>query len=440
MATLDDALAIGGFEVPNRLYRAPLLECAGTDAATADVLQRELEPAAASGVGLIHQGATLVAETGGCAAPNMTRVHDPAFVASLARVPRAIESHGSAVFAQLEHGGLRSLETWHAEYRERRSGLRQDAVSRPPAFLRAMDRVGFQDYDARVLSTGAVHDLAADFGRAAEHLVDAGYHGIHVAAANMGIVQQFLSPYYNRRDDVYGRDRFRFLERVHDEIRDRCGAVPLITKIPAETEAPSFVRTHLDLDDGVDLAVRAADVGFDAVVPVRCSTFWDMSLVRGAFPRRAWQDDRFQAGYAAAFGSRWRAALVAAANWVESLGYGFEPAWNADFARAVSERVDVPVLLEGGVRGRAQMDRLLEAGVCDMVGVGRPFYAEPRLGARLLGDAAGHSQERRVVCENCNNCTVPQVTGATGVCRTPAVLAARGRLARDGAYESDAGK
>jgi hypothetical protein len=30
---------------------------------------------------------------------------------------------------------------------------------------------------------------------------------------------------------------------------------------------------------------------------------------------------------------------------------------------------------------------------------------------------------------------VPQVTGAGGVCRTPAVLARAGRLKRDGAYE-----
>ena len=440
MASLDDPVSIGDLHLPNRLYRAPLLECAGNGSDAAETLRAELEPAAASGVGLVHQGATLVSESGGCAAPNMTRVADPAFVAGLAEVPEAIESHGGAVFAQLEHGGLRSMETWHAEYRKDHPDLQQSAVSRPPRLLRLLDRVGFLDYDPHVLSTGEVYDLAADFGRAAEHLADAGYHGIHVAGANMGVVQQFCSPYYNRRDDEFGRDRFRFLELVHDEIRDRCGDVPLITKIPAETEAPPFVDPHLDLAAGVRLAERAAEVGFDGVVPVRCSTFWDMSLIRGAFPARAWRESQFRQGYTAAFGSRWRAALVAAANWVESLRYDFEPAWNADFARETRERVDVPVLLEGGIRGRGQMDDLLESGVCDLVGVGRPFYAEPRLGARLLSSPGDESHrvdpDAGVVCDNCNNCTVPQVTGARGVCRTPSVLAARGRLARNGAYES----
>lgn len=449
MPTLDDPVTVGGLDLPNRLYRAPLLECAGNGPDAAHTLREELEPAAASGVGLVHQGATVVTERGGCAAPNMTRVHDPTFVAGLSSVPAAIESHGGAVFAQLEHGGLRSMETWHAAYRDAHPDLQQAAVSRPPPLLRLLDRAGFLDYDPVVLDTADVYDLAADFGRAAENLVDAGYHGIHVAGANMGIVQQFCSPHYNRRDDEFGRDRFRFLELVHDEVRDRCGDVPLVTKVPAETEAPPFVRRHLDFDDGVHLAERAADAGFDGVVPVRCSTYWDMSLVRGAFPARAWRDGRWREGYAAAFGSRWRAGLVAAANWVESLRYDRDPAWNADLAAAVRDRVDVPVLLEGGIRGRDQMDRLLADGVCDLVGVGRPFYAEPRLGARLLagdarpGDARhGDAQDGdarhgdvEVVCHDCNNCVVPQVTGARGVCRTPSVLAERGRLAREGAYD-----
>lgn len=62
--------------------------------------------------------------------------------------------------------------------------------------------------------------------------------------------------------------------------------------------------------------------------------------------------------------------------------------------------------------------------------MGRPFYAEPRLAARLLGDDTAE-----VACENCNNCTVPQATGADGVCRTPSVLAARGEHERAGAYD-----
>jgi hypothetical protein len=156
-----------------------------------------------------------------------------------------------------------------------------------------------------------------------------------------------------------------------------------------------------------------------------------MSIVRGEFPSRAWRDEAFREGYDEAFGGRLRTALVALANRVESWAYDFDPAWNADLCRAVRDAVSVPVLCEGGIRERSRIDRLL-GDACDMVGMARPFYAEPELPARLLADA-----EARAVCESCNNCAVPQVTGAPGVCRTPAVLEAAGRLRQQGAYETE---
>jgi 2,4-dienoyl-CoA reductase-like NADH-dependent reductase (Old Yellow Enzyme family) len=434
MVRLGDPFDLGGLTVPNRLYRSPLLECAGTGEGAVDRLVRELEPAAAAGAGLVCQGATVVRGEGGCAAPGMTRVHDPTFVAELSRLTDAVHDHGARIAVQLEHGGLRSMETWHAGYRRDHPDLEQLAVSPPPWPLRVLDRVGVLEYDARVLSTAEVEELAADFGRAAANAVDAGYDAVHLAGANMGIVHQFLSPFYNRRDDEYG-DGVRFLERVHDEVRDRAGDVPLLTKVPAETEAPPFVRRRLTRDRAVGVCARLADYGYDALVPVRSSVFWDMSIVRGAYPATAWNDDRFAAGYAEAFGSPLRARLVALGNWLESLAYDFEPAWNAGLCRAVRRLVDVPVLCEGGLRERGRIDRLL-GDACDAAGMGRPFYAEPRLPARLL-DA--DEPDVRAVCESCNNCAVPQVTGADGVCRTPAVLARAGRLRRAGAYERDDG-
>ena len=431
MPALTDPVSIGGETLPNRLYRAPLLECAGNGEDAVDRLVDELEPTAASGVGLVFQGASIVTPEGGCAAPNMTRVHDPAFVADLERLTDAIHSHEGKIFLQLAHGGLRSMATWHAGYRERNPNEQQLAVSRPPWQLRALDRLGLISLNPEVLSTADVYDLAEQFGRSAGYAVDAGYDGIHISAANMSIVQQFLSPFYNRRDDEFG-EGVRFLEAVHDSIRDHAGDVPLVTKVPIETVAPSFVRRHISSEGGIEMAERLADVGYDAVVPVEVSTFWDMSIVRGAFPDRAWDAADLQDGYAAAFGGQYRARAVQLLNRLQARRFDRQPGWNADVCRAIRDRVDVPVLLEGGVRTKAQCDEILGADgdtpVADMVGMARPFYAEPRLGARLL---AGHD----ALCESCNNCTVPQVTGEPGRCRTPSVVREKARLDRDSAYE-----
>jgi 2,4-dienoyl-CoA reductase-like NADH-dependent reductase (Old Yellow Enzyme family) len=395
----------------------------------------------------------------------MTRVHDPEFVAGLAPVPEAVHDHGGRIFCQLEHGGLRSLEIWHAAYRERHPDFSQLAVSRPPRALRALDQVGVFDIDAHVLSTAEVRELARDFGRSAGYLVDAGYDGIHIAGANMGIVQQFLSPYYNRRDDEFG-DGVRFLERVHDAIREEAGEVPLITKVPVETEFPRPLRRRrrITLEDGVEIARRLEAIGYDGVVPVTGSPFWDTNLVRGKYPERAWASSDLQPGYAEAFGGQWRARAVAAAHRLHSWWVEEEPAWNRRFCRRVREAVSIPVCCEGGIRTRAEIDRLLDPSTAspengsgesepaaDLVGLGRPFYAEPRLGTRLLDGEEGRSAGRmgaesgsspvrdrdadRVLCRDCNNCTIPQVTGARGTCRTPSIVRERARLEKEGVYD-----
>lgn len=431
MTALETPVSIGGVEVPNRLYRAPVLECAGNGETAVNTLIDELEPTAASGVGLLFQGASIVTDRGGCAAPNMTRVHDPAFVERLERLTGTIHDHGGRIFLQLAHGGLRSMATWHAEYRRQHPDQRQLAVSRPPWQLQMLDRLGLISLQPDVLSTEEVWALAEQFGRCAGYAVEAGYDGIHLSAANMSLIQQFLSPFYNRRNDQF-RDGVRFLEAIHDAVREHAGDVPLVTKVPAETAAPSFVRRHLTRRDGVAIATRAAAIGYDGLVPVEVSPFWDMSIVRGAFPDRAWDASDLQDDYAAVFGGRLRARAVQLLNRLQARRFSRDPGWNADFCRAVRERVDVPVLLEGGLRTRADCDRYLGAtgatAAADAVGMARPFYAEPRLGARLLDGADA-------LCESCNNCTIPQVTGEPGRCRTPAIVREQARLRRDGAYE-----
>jgi 2,4-dienoyl-CoA reductase-like NADH-dependent reductase (Old Yellow Enzyme family) len=435
--TLDSPVDLGGLTLPNRLYRAPLLEHAGEGPDAADRLVAELEPCAESGVGLVMQGATPVRGREGRAAPGMTGFDDPDRIASMRVLTDAVHDHGGRVFCQLSHGGLRSMEVWHRAYRREHGEVVQRTVSTPPWPLRLAEGLGFVSLDAHPLSTAEVYDLAEEFGTAAERAVAAGYDGIHLAGATMGLFQQFLSPFYNDRDDEFGGplpNRVRFFEVVLEAIRERVGVdVPVVTKVPAETRTAWWIREHVTLEEGVRACERLAEAGYDALVPVTESPFWDHSIIRGEFPERAWDDERFAAGYEAAFGGPLRTKLVRLASRLDARGNGFEPAWNADFCRRVKRRVDVPVLCVGGIRERDRMDRLL-GDACDMVGVGRPFYAEPRLAARLLAEPGAE-----VVCENCNNCVVPQAAGEVGVCRTPSVLRERGRLEKAGAYERRAG-
>ena len=51
-----------------------------------------------------------------------------------------------------------------------------------------------------------------------------------------------------------------------------------------------------------------------------------------------------------------------------------------------------------------------------MVGIGRPFYAEPDLAERILGNQPGDG-----LCQNSNKCVSAQMLGMRGVCYNPDV-------------------
>lgn len=162
------------------------------------------------------------------------------------------------------------------------------------------------------------------------------------------------------------------------------------------------------MGNGPRLAEFLEDVGFGALVPVRGSVFWDMNLIRGQFPERSWNDEQFEEGYLEAFGGRPARWILEDANWFHSWRTTHEPVWNQKYFSAVKHHVDVPVPGVGGVRKRSQIDDLLKEGNCDLVGRGRPFYAEPKRPTRLLNPDGENAE---VLCANCNNSTVPQVTG-----------------------------
>src|SRR5439155_1088519 len=75
----------------------------------------------------------------------------------------------------------------------------------------------------------------------------------------------------------------------------------------------------------------------------------------------------------------------------------FRPVWNRRIFAEAERRLSIPVFAVGGIRTAEEVNGVLEAGEADMVGIGRPFYAEPDLAARVL---AGSEEPRR--CRNSN--------------------------------------
>jgi 2,4-dienoyl-CoA reductase-like NADH-dependent reductase (Old Yellow Enzyme family) len=76
----------------------------------------------------------------------------------------------------------------------------------------------------------------------------------------------------------------------------------------------------------------------------------------------------------------------------------------------------VPVLAVGGIRTAEEARAVLAAGDADLVGIGRPFYAEPDLARRILAAEPGPGR-----CRNSNRCVPAQMLGMKGICYNPDV-------------------
>jgi 2,4-dienoyl-CoA reductase-like NADH-dependent reductase (Old Yellow Enzyme family) len=409
---LASPVQIGTARLRNRLYRAPVLEGAGDGDDAAAAYARHFVENAHHGVGLIVQGSSCITPEGRTS-PGMTCVDTREKVLRLAPMVEAVHREGAAIFLQAGHGGLYAMEAWHEPYASRRAGPIL-AASPVPRLLRP----ALRGVPVHVMSTDEVHAMADRYGDVAAWAREAGYDGIQLGSANAKLLDQFLSPFYNKRTDEFGGSpdrRAAILRRIRVAVRDRAGDdFPCTVKVPAETAPPGF--PHATVDDALQLCTLVEEWGFDAVTPVEVSVFPDTTLSRGGVPDAFWTNPGMAARLRRAAPSRRRRAVIKAGAWWGGHRARFAPVWNRPLFAAAKRRVGIPVLAVGGIRTAAEVRDVLDSGDADLAGIGRPFYAEPDLAARIL---AGDDGPRR--CRSSNKCVAAQMLGMRGVCYNPEV-------------------
>jgi 2,4-dienoyl-CoA reductase-like NADH-dependent reductase (Old Yellow Enzyme family) len=411
-AAVTSPVRVGGAVVRNRLYRAPVLEGAGDGDDAPEIYARHFVENARHGVGLIIQGSSCIAPEGRTS-PGMTCVDTRAKTVRLAPMVDAVHREGAAIFLQIGHGGLYAMEAWHEPYASARTGPIL-AASPVPWLLRP----AFRGVPIHVLTTEEVHGMAAQYGEVASWAREAGYDGIQLGSANAKLLDQFLSPFYNRRGDEFGGSaerRASILRHIRVAVRERAGDdFPCTVKVPAEVAPPGFARATED--DARHLAHLVEEWGYDAVTPVSVSVFPDTTLSRGAVPDSFWSNPGIAARLRRAAPSRRRRAVIKAGAWWGGHRAPFAPVWNRQLFAAVKRRATIPVFAVGGIRTGTEVREILAAGDADLVGIGRPFYAEPDLAARVLARDEGPGR-----CRSSNRCVAAQMLGMRGVCYNPEV-------------------
>jgi 2,4-dienoyl-CoA reductase-like NADH-dependent reductase (Old Yellow Enzyme family) len=420
--TVLEPIRIGGTTaVRNRLYRAPVLEGAGDGEDAAATYAKQFVPNAEAGVGLIIQGNSCLYEEGRTS-PGMTIVSTRERMLRLAPMVDAVHAAGASIWIQVGLGGLFAMEAWHEPYASERSRPLL-AASLPPRPLRPV----FRRAPIHVMTTDDIRAMAVAYGDAAAWAREAGYDGLQLASSNAKLIDQLLSPFWNRRDDEFGGSldrRASVLRLIRERIAERAGDDFTVTvKIPVGEKAPPFTR-HTTWDEGIELCKLVEDFGYDSVTPVEVSVFPDTTLSRGGIPTSIWRNKAMQRRFRQAAPRRLERAVLTAGYVVGGATARFEPVWNRSRFVAAKEAVSIPVLAVGGIRDAHEVDEVLDGVQADLVGIGRPFYAEPDLAARILG-----GRPEPGLCQYSNLCVPAQMLGMKGACYNPAVRKARAALA-----------
>src|SRR3954447_6832990 len=336
---LSDPVRIGGHVVRNRLYRAPVLEGASDGDDVAERYARHFVENAKHGVGLIIQGSSCIWPEGRTS-PGMTCVDTVAKVQRLAPMVQAVHDEGASIVIQLGHGGLYAMEAWHEPYASSRVGPIL-AASPVPWFLRPT----FRGVPVHVMSTDEVVAMARRYGEVSAWCRDVGYDAVQLGSANAKLLDQFLSPFYNRRDDRFGGSleaRASVLRLIRDAIADQAGDdFPVMVKVPVEKGPP--LAPHTSAEDAMRLCRLVEEWVFDAVTPVEVSVFPDTTLSRGGVPDSFWTNTGMAQRLQRAAPSRLRRTVIPTGARLGGRRARFAPVWNRELFRALKQRAGIPV-------------------------------------------------------------------------------------------------
>jgi len=239
---------IGPLALKNRVVMAPM----GTNYSTTDGLSTERDKfyyaeRARGGVAMIMTEAMVVTEHARPHHNSLCCYHDR-FIPGLAGLVEVIKRHGAHVCGQLNHRGALL----------RRSVLNMEPVGPSPWHNPNTGDV------VRPLAIEEIVAIQKLFVAAARRLRQAGYDGVEIHAGNGYLLQQFLTPRINQRDDRYGGsfdNRARFLLETIARLKDELTDFPLIVRLSAS----EFVAGSYTQDEIVELARRLQTAGVAAL-------------------------------------------------------------------------------------------------------------------------------------------------------------------------------
>jgi len=366
---------LGPLTLPNRLVHSATFECmAEEDGSVTEPLVKRYVNLAKGGVGLIIPGYMYVAPEGK-AFRKQTGICDDSHLPGLIRLTEAVHAAGGRIAFQIVHGGRQSPAKVIGRAPLAPSGFGRDPVTlNKPVAATELD----------------IQRILEAFVRAAERARRAGADALQLHCAHGYLLNEFLSPFFNRRKDSWGgspENRFRLIRKIIEGIQRNAGRdFPILVKLNTSDFTPK---------KGIDPALASQYAGWLAElgvsgVEISSGTFYTFHSVRGDIPIRE-----------LAQGLPWWMRPMAKVIFKRQIDpCRFQELYHLSAAKTIKSHLgDVPLILVGGVRRVSAMERLLSERKADFFSMSRPFIREPLLAKRMK-----KGQVEEASCISCNRC------------------------------------
>ena len=251
---------VKGLTLKNRIVMAPMCmySCEKEDGIVTDWHLAHYTSRAVGQVGLIILEATAVTPQGRISHQDLGIWNDE-HVPGLAKLTEQIKQNGAAAGIQLAHAG-------------RKAALRDEIIA--PSALAFDDKYK----EPKAMTLDEIKETVESFRLAANRSKQAGFDVIEIHGAHGYLINQFLSPLTNKREDEYGgsiEKRFRFMREVLEAVKTVWDG-PLFVRVSAS----DYDEQGLTVEDYVKMAAWMKDLGIDlidvssgAVVPARINVY-----------------------------------------------------------------------------------------------------------------------------------------------------------------------
>ena len=222
---LFETYKLGDLELKNRIVMAPMTRNRAIDNIPNDLMAKYYGQRADSAGLIITEGTS--PSINGIGYPRIPGAYSPAQINGWKEVVKTVHDKGGKIFLQLMHcGRIAAMEN----VPDGGEVLAPSAV-KAAGEMYTDDKGNVEHVEPRAMTKEDIEKAQNEYVNAAELAIErAGFDGVELHSANGYLMEQFLNPKSNVRQDEYGGDfknRARFVLETAKKVADRIGGKKL---------------------------------------------------------------------------------------------------------------------------------------------------------------------------------------------------------------------